>query len=72
MVRQDVAVTGMTCAHCERAVIEEVSRIDAVTEVTVDLHPGGTSIVHVTSVEPVDPAAIGSAVQEAGYEIAGT
>jgi len=70
MITQEMAVTGMTCAHCERAVIEEVSRIDAVTEVTVDLHPGGESILHVTSDEPVDPAAIGSAVQEAGYQVA--
>ena len=70
MITQEIAVTGMTCAHCERAVIEEVSRIDAVTEVTVDLHPGGTSILHVTSDEPVDPDAIGSADQEAGYQVA--
>ena len=29
-------VTGMTCAHCQRAVTEEISAVDGVETVTVD------------------------------------
>ena len=38
-------VEGMTCAHCVRSVTEEVSAIDGVSDVAVDLHAGGVSTV---------------------------
>ena len=52
------SVTGMTCSHCVAAVTEEVSRLDGVSAVDVDLNAGGDSRVTVTStgsrnVEPV-------------------
>jgi copper chaperone CopZ len=59
-------VTGMTCAHCQRAVTEEISGIDGVATVTVDL-PSGT--VTVTAARPVDRADIAAAVDEAGYAL---
>jgi copper ion binding protein len=59
-----VAVRGMTCGHCERAVTEEVGRVDGVRDVRVDL-AGGT--VTVTVDRPVDRADIAAAVDEAGY-----
>jgi copper chaperone CopZ len=59
-------VTGMTCAHCQRAVTEEISTVDGVDSVTVDL-PTGT--VHVTATRPVDRADIAAAVDEAGYAL---
>ncbi|WP_248963809.1 heavy-metal-associated domain-containing protein [Sphaerisporangium perillae] len=59
-------VTGMTCAHCQRAVTEEISRIDGVESVTVDL-PSGT--VTVTAARPVDRADIAQAIDEAGYTL---
>jgi copper chaperone len=57
-------VTGMTCAHCQRAVTQEISAIDGVDTVTVDLASG---TVTVTAEKPVDRADIASAVDEAGY-----
>jgi copper chaperone CopZ len=42
------AVTGMTCGHCEHAVTSELETLDGVTDVAVDLVPGGTSSVTVT------------------------
>jgi copper chaperone len=36
------SVTGMTCSHCVAAVTEEVSRLDGVSAVDIDLNPGGT------------------------------
>jgi copper chaperone len=59
----------MTCHHCVRAVTEEVSRIDGVSEVAVDLASG---VVTVTSFQPIDQAAVEDAVTEAGYQLAAT
>lgn len=36
-------VTGMTCGHCIASVREEVGALPGVTEVAVELVPGGTS-----------------------------
>jgi len=41
--------TGMTCEHCVRWVSGELRALDGVTDVAVDLVPGGTSAVRVTS-----------------------
>ena len=60
-------VTGMTCSHCVASVTEEISEIDGVTDVAVDL-PTGT--VTVTSSQPLDDADIHNAVKEAGYQVA--
>ena len=62
-------VTGMTCGHCVSAVTEEVARIPGVTAVDVDLESGGLTV---TSDAPVDEAAVRAAVEEAGYEVAGS
>ena len=58
------AVTGMTCAHCQRAVTEEISAVAGVESVVVDL---ATGMVTVTTTRPVDRADIAAAVDEAGY-----
>jgi copper chaperone len=60
-------VVGMTCGHCVASVTEEVSKIDGVTNVDVDLASGR---VTVESDEPVDEAAFAAAVDEAGYTVA--
>jgi len=60
-------VTGMTCGHCVSSVTEEISEIDGVTDVTVDLPTGA---VTVTSTTPVDDADVRAAVEEAGYRLA--
>ncbi len=67
--QQTYVVTGMTCAHCVRAVTEEVAALDGVLDVAVDLASGR---VEVTSEAPLDRAAVAAAVDEAGYELAGT
>jgi len=60
-------VTGMTCGHCVAAVTEEVTKLDNVRAVEIDL---ATGAVQVQSEGPVDPAAFAAAVDEAGYEVA--
>jgi copper ion binding protein len=62
-----VTVTGMTCGHCASSVREEVGSIPGVTAVDVDL---GNGTVTVDSDREVEPAAIQSAVEEAGYQLA--
>ncbi|WP_037265612.1 heavy-metal-associated domain-containing protein [Kibdelosporangium aridum] len=60
-------VAGMTCQHCVASVTEELSELDGVTDVTVDL---ATGAVTVTSSAQLDDVAIKAAVTEAGYELA--
>jgi copper ion binding protein len=64
------AVTGMTCSHCVAAVTEEVSRLDGVSAVDVDLNAGGDSRVTVTSSAPLSLDAVREAIDEAGYTLA--
>ena len=59
-------VPAMHCGHCERAVKEEVSAVDGVSEVSVDLD---TKLVTVTG-QAFDDAAVRAAIAEAGYEAA--
>jgi copper chaperone CopZ len=66
-------VTGMTCEHCVHAVTGELGTISGVTEVTVDLVPGGQSAVTVTSEAPLPAGAAAAALDEAGdYQLAGS
>lgn len=60
-------VTGMTCDHCVASVTEEISEIDGVTAVAVDLPTGAVTVASDTE---VDPAEIRTAVEEAGYRLA--
>lgn len=59
-------VNGMTCGHCVASVTDEVSKIDGVTAVDVDLASGR---VTVESDEPLDDTAVAAAVDEAGYTV---
>jgi copper chaperone len=64
-------VTGMTCEHCTRAVTDEISVLDGVSAVTVDLVPGGRSAVTVTSASPLSAESLAAALDEAGdYRLA--
>src|SRR5215211_59699 len=56
-VAQKFTVTGMTCSHCERAVTGELSKLDGVTRVAVDL---ATGIVITESVETLSLDAVGA------------
>jgi copper chaperone len=59
----------MTCGHCVNAVTDEVSQLPGVTGVDVDLASGGLTV---TSDAPVEETAVRAAVEEAGYEVAGS
>ena len=67
MPTTDYVVTGMTCDHCVHAVTEEVSALDGVDDVAVDLTSGRLTVV---SSAEVPFAAIATAVDEAGYAVA--
>ncbi|MBO0747878.1 MAG: heavy-metal-associated domain-containing protein [Acidimicrobiaceae bacterium] len=60
-------VTGMTCSHCVASVTEEVSEIEGVRDVVVDLASGKLTF---NSDEPVSHDAVEAAVREAGYTLA--
>jgi copper ion binding protein len=60
-------VTGMTCAHCVQAVTDEVSAIDGVQAVEVELETG---VVTVTADPEPSREQVAAAVDEAGYALA--
>lgn len=57
-------VDGMTCQRCTAAVTDEISRLDGVGMVTVDV---ATGTVTVLANQPVDRVDVASAVGRAGY-----
>lgn len=61
-------VTGMTCDHCVAAVRGELTQLPGVREVSVDLATGGVAI---TSDAPLPIDQVRTAVDEAGYALAG-
>ncbi len=63
----EYAVTGMTCAHCEMSVREEVEQVPGVEVVEVSAQTG---VLRVTSTAPLDDAQVVAAVSEAGYTAA--
>lgn len=68
MTTTTYTVTGMTCGHCAAAVTQEITALEGVEDVAVDVASGA---VTVTSQGPLDEAQVASAVDEAGYALAG-
>ena len=66
MAIESYQVKGMTCSHCVAAVTQELSKLDGVSGVEVDL---GTGRVTVESAQPLGSDAVAAAVDEAGYEV---
>jgi copper chaperone CopZ len=62
------AIEGMTCEHCELSVAEEVGALAGVEEARADRTTGRL----VVRGEAIDDAAVGAAVAEAGYSVAGS
>jgi copper chaperone len=60
------SVPGMSCEHCKHAVSEELSGVEGVAEVDVDLE---TKLVVVQG-ESLDDGTLRAAIVEAGYEAA--
>jgi len=59
-------VPAIHCAHCVASIREEVSEVDGVDDVAVDLD---TKLVTVSG-SNLDEAAVRAAIEEAGYEAA--
>lgn len=68
-MQQQVKVSGMTCEHCVNAVTQELTAIDGVSDVHIELISGGDSPVTILSEDLVDPELIAAAVDEAGYQV---
>lgn len=66
MTTETITVTGMTCEHCVRAVTTELTKLDEVQKVEVDLTTGQVTM---QTTGPVEPSAVRAAVEEAGYEV---
>ena len=60
------AVPGMSCGHCQAAVTEEVTEVEGVEQVDVDLETKQVTV----SGTGLDDAKLRAAIDEAGYEVA--
>ena len=60
-------VPGMSCSHCEAAVLHEVGQLPGIESVDVDLE---LKLVHVAG-SAIDDAAVRAAIEAAGYEATG-
>jgi len=63
---QELKVRGMTCGHCVHAVTEELTALDGVSAVSVDLVPEGVSTVTVDATDALDEQKVRAALIEAG------
>lgn len=66
MSTQTFGATGLTCGHCANAVIDELSALDGVTEVTVEVVKGGVSQIRVAALDEVSRDDVVAALDEAG------
>jgi copper chaperone CopZ len=62
-------VEGMTCGHCVSAVTEQLSALDGVSTVSVDLAPGGASTVTVAGSKPLTDEQITRILQSQGIQV---
>jgi copper chaperone CopZ len=60
------SVPGISCGHCRTAITGEVTNVDGVSSVGVDLE---RKVVTVTGAG-VNDAAVRDAIDEAGYDVA--
>lgn len=67
MVEKTFLVPDVSCEHCVRAITSELSQIDGVEQVKVDIP---TKIVTVRASDAVADATIVAGLSEAGYEVA--
>ncbi|MGN2622371.1 heavy-metal-associated domain-containing protein [Stutzerimonas balearica] len=57
-------VTGMTCAHCERAVTQAIQALDPQARVEVDLAAGTVRVEGTPSEQQIR-----AAIEEEGYQV---
>lgn len=63
-MNQTFTVTGMTCGHCEKAVVKAIKSLDPQAQVTIDR---SRNLVEVQSEQPRQ--AIAHAIEEEGYAV---
>lgn len=68
-ITAEFAAAGLTCGSCASRVTSAVAAIPDVTDVHIDLVPGGSSTVTVRSTQPVPADVVRSAVEQAGYSL---
>jgi copper chaperone len=59
------SVPGVSCAHCEVAIVEEVGRVPGVTAVEVDLVAKRVAVTGTG----LDQPAVRAAIESAGYDV---
>jgi copper ion binding protein len=59
-------ISGMSCAHCVKAVTKALEAVPGVKEVQVDLEGGQAKV---TGDDQVSEAALKAAVEDAGYSV---
>src|SRR5699024_8031487 len=64
-----VDVERMTCGNCVKHVTDEISALEGVSAVDVDLSAGGVSAVTFTTAAPLGQDDLRAAVDEAGYSV---
>lgn len=63
-ITRTYAVPGVSCGHCKQSIESEVSTVDGVVAVEVDVE------AKLVTVSGGDDAAIRQAIDDAGYDIA--
>jgi copper chaperone CopZ len=58
--------TGLTCGHCAQAVTDELTALDGVESVAIELVAHGASSITVTSAVALTDDAVAAALDEAG------
>jgi copper chaperone len=64
-MNQTFTVTGMTCGHCEKSVVQALQQVDPQAQVTIDR---AQNRVQVESAQPRE--ALAKAIAEEGYTVA--
>ncbi|HBY46238.1 MAG TPA: heavy-metal-associated domain-containing protein [Thermomicrobiales bacterium] len=67
MVEKTFIVPDVSCEHCVRAITSELTQIDGVEQVSVDIP---TKVVTVRASDAVTDAVLVAGLSEAGYEVA--
>jgi copper chaperone len=63
-MNQTFTVTGMTCGHCEKAVVQALQQLDPQAQVSIDR---AQNRVQVESTQPRE--ALAKAIAEEGYAV---
>ncbi|MDO5673277.1 MAG: heavy metal-associated domain-containing protein [Actinomycetaceae bacterium] len=62
-------IAGMTCNNCVNHVTDELSLLDGIEAIEIDLKTNGISKATIVSTQALSSDAIKDAIDEAGYEL---